>query len=522
MRTRIEATGIPPKITVKDDLIHASLTLPLFYERRVYQPAWSGDEGPLSHVNSLVQAIQDAHLEGLRAEDYHLDKILAILDMVRKDLKKQKPLDSGTLTDLDLLCTDAFLIYSSHLLSGRVNPVTIHVEWNAKRREADLAKVLEEALQKKQIIASLQSLVEHPGYIRLRQTLAHYRKIEALGGYTLVPSGSKMQKGNRDERVKELRKRLIASGDLFSNMNENESFFDEALDQAVRHFQRRHGLDVDGVVGPATYRELNVSVEARIRQIVVNLERWRWLPQTLGKRYILTNIANFELEVVEDDHLIMSMHVVVGKTYRKSPVFSDQMSYLVFSPYWNVPVGIATKDILPEVRKDVNYLKKKKIKVYQGWGTEARELDSQSIDWSQVQAKNFPFRFRQDPGPSNALGRIKFMFPNPYDVYLHDSPDRELFAKADRAFSSGCIRIEKPIDLAEYVLRGDPKWTRSAIISAMEGGVEKTVQLPEPIDIHFLYWTAWTDEDSTIHFRKDLYERDMVLYRALLEEPPTK
>lgn len=520
LRTRIETAGIPSNMIVKGALIHASVVLPLFYERRVYQPAWSGDTGPFSQVDSLVEAIQNTHLEGLEPEDYHLKNISSILGEIRQNQKMNMPLPSSILVDLDLLCTDAFLIYGSHLLSGRVNPITIHPEWNAKRREADMAKILEETIEKDQIIDSLQNFVWEPRYRRIRQALAQYRNIAAAGRYPLVPPGPKMQKGDRGERIAILHKRLVASGDLPSGFSEDEAYFDEALDQAVRRFQKRHGLDVDGVVGKATLNELNVPVEERIRQLVVNMERWRWLPQSLGRRYILVNIASFELDVVEDDEIVLSMHVVVGKPYRRTPVFSDKMSYLVFSPYWNVPPRIAINDILPEVNKDVSYLKERKIRVYQAWGAEAKEIDPQTIDWSTISAENVPYRFRQDPGPLNALGRVKFMFPNPFGVYLHDTPSRELFVRADRAFSSGCIRVEKPLDLAEYVLRSDSKWTRAAIIGAMEGGFEQTVSLPELVDVYLLYWTAWADEDGTIHFRKDLYGRDRVLYEALVEEPP--
>jgi murein L,D-transpeptidase YcbB/YkuD len=522
LRTRIETAEIPPKIAVEDELIHSSTVLPLFYERRIYQPAWSKENGPLPQVDSLIRALQDAHLEGLNAEDYHLEKIQFILDAIHQDQKIHKPLQVAALVDLDLLCTDAFLIYGAHLLSGRVNPVTIHSEWNARRKEADLAGVLEESLYKKEIKESLQSFVDILGYKRIRQALARYRKIAEEGGYVFVPQGPKMQMGDRGERIISLRKRLIASGDLPSGPIEDESSFDLALDRAVRRFQNRYGLDVDGVVGPASLKELNIPVEDRIQQIVVNMERWRWLPQTLGTRYILVNIANFELEVVEDGQIFISMRAVVGRPYRRTPVFSDKMSCLVFNPYWNVPKGIAAKDILPAVRKNIDYLKEKDIRVYQGWGAEAKEIDPQTIDWSKVTAANIPYRFRQDPGPSNALGRVKFMFPNPYDVYLHDTPARELFSKTERAFSSGCIRVEKAVELAEYVLQGDSKWSHSAIVAAMDRGVEQTIRLPALIDVHLLYWTAWVEEEGTIHFRRDIYERDKALYKALIEESPER
>ncbi|UCE07671.1 MAG: L,D-transpeptidase family protein, partial [bacterium] len=259
------------------------------------------------------------------------------------------------------------------------------------------------------------------------------------------------------------------------------------MKESIRKFQQRHGLDVDGAIGTKTLAALNTSVDDRIRQIEVNMERWRWLPQDLGKRHILVNIANFELDVVEDGNQVLTMLVIVGKTYRRTPVFSDKMTYLVLNPYWHVPPNLARQDILPQIKKDSTYLARKKIKVFDSWGADTKEIDPKTIDWSKVTIKNLIYRFRQDPGLENALGRIKFMFPNQFNVYLHDTPSLELFKKMVRDFSSGCIRIEKPIDLAEYVLRGDPKWTRKDILAALAKGVEQTVRLPEPIPIHLLY-----------------------------------
>jgi murein L,D-transpeptidase YcbB/YkuD len=296
--------------------------------------------------------------------------------------------------------------------------------------------------------------------------------------------------------------------------------FDEDLDTGVRHFQRRHGLDVDGVVGPATLSALNASADERVRRIEVNMERWRWLPQDLGRRYVIVNIANFELDVVEAEQEVMTMRVIVGRDYRRTPVFSGKMTYIVLSPYWHVPPSLAVKDILPQVRSDPGYLSRKGFKVFQGWGADTKEIDPGSVDWSKVTGTNFNYRFRQDPGPVNALGRVKFMLPNKFDVYLHDTPSPDLFEKSARAFSSGCIRIEKPIELVEYVLRGDPKWNRDAVLAAIDRRVEQTVQLREPIPVHLLYWTAWVDAAGTVHFRDDIYSRDKLLAEALAEKPP--
>jgi len=521
LRTRIETAGIPPKIAVAEELIHASVMLPRFYEQRTYRPAWSGEDGPLPHVDVLIKAIGEADREGLRPDDYHLAEIEVTLKEVHQNQENEKPLNPRRLVDLDLLLTDAFLIYGSHLLAGRINPETIDAEWHANRRDADLAQVLQTALNSSQIEEALKSLLPaQPGYANLKQALTRYRGIAAKGGWPIVPNGLNMQKGDRGERVLALRNRLIATSDLDQRPYNNTDLFDDSLEEAVRRFQRRHGLDIDGIVGPLTLAALNVPVEERVCQIEVNMERWRWLPQNLGQRYVLINIANFELDVVENGLLVMTMRVVVGRDYRRTPVFSDKMTYLVLSPYWHVPPKLAIQDKLPLIRKNPDYLVKENIRVFQGWGAETKEIDPTSVDWSKVTAKNFNYRLRQEPGPQNALGRVKFMFPNKFDVYLHDTPSRELFAKTVRTFSSGCIRIEKPIELAEYLLAGDPKRTRAAILAGIDKRVEQTVRLPEPMPIHLLYWTAWADQDGSVQFRNDIYGRDKLLDEALREEPP--
>jgi murein L,D-transpeptidase YcbB/YkuD len=288
----------------------------------------------------------------------------------------------------------------------------------------------------------------------------------------------------------------------------------------VKHFQKRHGLDIDGIVGSKTLGALNVTAAERLRQIEVNMERWRWLPRDLGDRYIRVNIAGFELDVFEAGRQVMNMRAITGRDYRRTPVFSDMMTYLVINPYWNVPWNIAVKDKLPLIRENPDYLAQQKMILMSGWGADVVEIDPSTIDWSEVTPKDFVWRLRQDPGPLNALGRIKFMFPNKFNVYLHDTPSRELFEQAVRTFSSGCIRIEHPVDLAEYLLRGYPEWTRPAILAAIDKGDERTVRLLEPIPVYVLYCTAWVDETGEISFRNDVYGRDGVVADALLELPP--
>ncbi|MGB7295570.1 MAG: L,D-transpeptidase family protein, partial [Candidatus Aminicenantales bacterium] len=261
----------------------------------------------------------------------------------------------------------------------------------------------------------------------------------------------------------------------------------------------------------------NVSAAERLTQIRANLERWRWITQELGERYILVNVADFRVGVVEAGREVMSMPAVVGRAYRRTPAFSGTMSHLEINPTWTVPPKLAREDILPKVRKDPAYLGQKGFRVFENWSEGAREIDVSAFDWSLVKAENLPYKFRQDPGPQNSLGRIKFMFPNKFDVYLHDTPERELFNRAVRDFSSGCIRIERPVDLAEYVLRDDPDWTKEKILTAIKGGETRVVNLRNPLGVHLLYWTAWLGEDGRVQFRQDIYLRDAALYRALEE-----
>jgi murein L,D-transpeptidase YcbB/YkuD len=276
----------------------------------------------------------------------------------------------------------------------------------------------------------------------------------------------------------------------------------------VRVFQARHGLEADGVIGATTRAALNVPVEARVQQIATNLDRWRWLPQHLGARYLIVNIPNFTLEVMEQDHIAMSMRVVVGTPQNPTPVFSDTMTHIALSPYWRVPPGIARREILPRLRRQPGYLATQNIKLLRVQDGGVQEVNPRSIDWSTVTARNFNYALRQEPGPANALGGVKFIFPNAFNVYMHDTPQRALFARPERAFSHGCVRLEQPIALAEYVLRGAPSWHRDKILATIARRVERYVELPEALPVHLVYWTAWVSDTGTLHFRPDIYGAD--------------
>ncbi len=525
IRTRIEEAGVVTELRAGGEPVYASVVLPSFYERRLYRPAWSDERGPTQLADDLVSALRRADLEGLRSEDYHLAGIEAVLAAVRADAKHGPALAPDRWAELDLLLTDAFLVYGAHLLAGRVNPETLRPEWLSHRRSADIAVVLEAALASGNIAGTLETLdpPEH-GYRRLREALADYRAVAATGGWPAIPDGATLRLGDRGPAVAALRVRLRLEDDLAGGGGPAEQpdadLFDEAVEQAVKHFQRRHGLGADGVVSAATRAELNVPVERRVDQLELNLERWRWLPKDLGRRHIIVNIAAFELEVVEGEVVVLSMRVVVGRPFNRTPVLSDTMRYLVLNPYWHVPRNIAVDELLPKVRRNPSYLAQYKLRVFPNSGPDAQEIDATTVDWSTITPDYFPFELRQDPGPRNALGRIKFMFLNKYHVYLHDTPAHPLFEETQRDFSHGCIRIQYPMALAVYLLQ-DPRWDRDALLLALDDAVDRTVPLPEPIPIHLLYWTAWADGDGTIQFRRDIHDRDAPLLTALRAPPPS-
>jgi murein L,D-transpeptidase YcbB/YkuD len=386
----------------------------------------------------------------------------------------------------------------------------------ALREPQPPAALLDSAISSRNIEGSLQDLLpQRAGYLRLREVLARYRDTAARGGWGTVPDGPKLAKGSTGERVIALRNRLMATGDWSSAKESFSDLFDEALQQGVHKFQQHHGLEGDGIVGPSTLAALNVSVKDRIEQIKVNRERWRWLTRDLEKEFILVNIANFELYMVKNESPIARMRVVVGRRYRPTPVFASIMTHLVINPSWNVPRSIAVREMLPLLQKDPTYLEKENLKVFEGWRPEEKELDPGAIDWAAITPADFKFHFRQTPGPRNALGQLKFVFPNQFDVYMHDTPARDLFKKPSREFSHGCIRIERPLDLAEHVLRGDSAWTRDKLTAAIESSKERTVALPRPLPVYILYATAWVDRNGDLQLRRDTYKLDELVAKAI-------
>lgn len=505
IRARIAQILDGEPLVIRGQTVSSLLVLPALYEREDHTPVWTRTEA----VNQLIEMLENVDTDGLVSDDYHLPAIQA--------LRAENPeTDPAAAAELDILMTDALIRLGYHLLAGKVDPEGLDANWNMTTTIGDLEQILAmaEAIESARIPELVEELRPHdPYYTRLRQGLAHYRAIEQRGGWPQVPPGPTLKPGMTDQRVVALRQRLAVTGELRSKASSSETF-DEAVESAVKRFQEGHNLAADGVVGPATLEALNVPVEARIDQIRVNLERARWVLHDLPDEVVITDIAGFEVLYRRNGGTIWTTRAQVGKPYRRTPVFRDEIQYLEINPTWTVPPTILRKDILPKLKKDPGYLDRKDMQVLRHDGT---PVDPAGIDWSLYPEQRFPYLIRQRPGPQNALGRIKFMFPNKHAVYLHDTPSRALFERDQRAFSSGCIRVERPFELAVLLLE-DPQWTQDRIKEVVASKETTTVRLSEPVTVVLMYWTVNAPADGELVFKSDVYDRDAAVL-AGLEQP---
>ena len=503
IRTEVERIRSGECASVADCPIASTIVLPALYEKYDYQPIWTNADS----IRQLVAAIEASHLDGLNPEDYHLGEISRL----------QAELSSGgnsdTQASLDLVLTDSLVRLGYHLVIGKVDPESLDGNWNMERTlELDPILEMSRAIDSGNVSNLIDSFRPQAAvYHQLKSALARYRSLQAAGGWQAVPDGQTLKPGMNDPRVVALRRRLAVTGDMPAAYDESPEF-DEQLEAGVRRFQARHGLEADGVVGKGTLAELNVPVEARIDQLRVNLERARWVLQDLPQDFVITDIAGFRVMYFRGGELFWESRAQVGKSYRKTPVFRDSIRYVEFNPTWTVPPTILKKDILPKVKKDPGYLQKKNIRVIDRNG---KTVDAGAIDWSRYPAAGFPYMLRQDPGPKNALGRVKFMFPNKHAVYLHDTPHKSGFARAQRTFSSGCIRVEDPFAFARLLLDDQTDWDQSRIDRTLESLKTTRVNLTEPLTVMLLYWTAVVNNDGQVIFRKDVYDRDAAVLSAL-------
>jgi len=340
-------------------------------------------------------------------------------------------------------------------------------------------------------------------YQRLKTALASYRAIAERGGWPAVPAGETLKPGAEDPRLPVLRQRLLAEGDLATDAPVEVTYAD-SLVAAVERFQTRHGLTADGVIGPGTLAAMNVPVADRIDQLRVNLERCRWVVREAQERFVVTNVAAFQVFLFEDGKIRWQSRCQVGKEARQTPIFGAEIRYVELNPTWTVPPTIFAKDTLPAVRRDPGYLKERHLRVIDARG---KEVPASQINWATTTPRNFPHMLRQDPGPHCALGRVKFVSPNEHAVYMHDTPSQELFATDQRAFSSGCIRVEHPLELARLLI-DDSKWTAEAIDATIATEKTTPILLSKPVPVYFLYFTATADHEGRPHFFRDLYGRD--------------
>ena len=498
LRDRLEAVLAAPANTVRGASIAAAPFLMELYRRRGFEPAWTNED----RVDELIGIVEGIHAEGLEPEDYHA----SVLRRLRREIAVEDNVYRRV--DFDLLLTESLARLGAHLRFGKVDPVALDPNWNVARdvRIDDPVGVVQAAIDADSLRAFIDAQIPRQAfYQRFKDALARYRSLRGRGGWPVDFEGTSLKPDVRDPRVVRLRARLAAEGDLGSAAVNDNDRYDAAVEAAVSRFQERHGLAVDGVAGRRTFAAMNVPVEARIEQIQAALERSRWVFTALSGDYLLINIAGYRAWLVRDDAPAWTGRVMVGRTYRQTPVFRADMTYLVFNPTWTVPPTILRKDILPKLRANSDYLDEKG---YLLLDRDGREVDRAGLDWEALSRGGFPYVVRQPAGPDNVLGRVKFIFPNHHFVFLHDTNNPALFEKPERTFSSGCIRVETPLDLARLVLDDGDQWDRQRIDAVVGTGETTTVQLASSLPVLVLYWTAEARPDGSVRFYNDIYDRD--------------
>lgn len=476
---------------------------------RNYKPLWVRDNGPKTKAHDILEVFKNAGKMGLNPNNYRIAQI-------ERMMTAKTPRE---LAELELLLSRAFIDFGRDINRGVVLPSDASRENSITSKELGALNLIDGA-ENADYIADYVRTIEpqSPEYQRLKGALATYREIAKKGGFPVIPKGAALKPGMTDKRIPLVREYMLLTGDLPAGANKAGDLYDVDLVAAVKWYQARNGLTDDGIIAQTTFDAMNVPVASRVRQIELNLERRRWMDDDLGSYYILVNVADQELKVVKDGKTVHTAKVVVGKPYTRTPVFSEKMKYVVLNPYWNVPPNIANNEYLPKLRRNPGVLRRENIRVFNASG---REVDPYSVNWSAV--GRMPFQLRQDSGGKNALGKVKFMFPNRFNVYLHDTPSKSLFNKDLRVFSHGCMRVQNPLDLAALLL-ADQGWSRERIDATIAQGGERIVNLKTQIPVHVTYLTAWVNKDGAVNFRRDPYNRDEQLAEtltgALAEDTP--
>lgn len=498
-----------------------------FYAARGFAPLWLAEQqgAPLPAFTAAAAAtgrtLQNAATEGLNPQTYHADRSAALTVAADGD-NLEAAVDRRSA--LELLLTDGLLRYARDVRMGRLAPKKISADLDMTPPAIDAAEAVSSVAAAADPAAALADLApKNPDYLRLRQVLADLRRVERSGGWPVVPAfkgKSKLEPGASDPALPVLRERLAASGD-YTGPRAPAKVYDAPLRAAVMRFQTRHGLEPDGVLGPTALTEINTPIDARIAQVTANMERARWLPDTLGDRYVKVNIPEFKLTAVDGGVAVRSMRVIVGAKQRKTPMLSSVITTVILNPTWTMPPKLAKEDYLPKLQKNPGYLAEHGFSVYANWDAKAKPMNVHKINWkSYSPAAMSHLKLKQDPGPQNALGQIKFDIKNDFDVYLHDTPSRDKFQRSMRALSSGCVRLGEPMALADFVFAGMPDWGAEQRKPVLDSLKTRFVSLTRPTPVHILYQTAWADENGTVHFRPDIYDRDAELLAAVARAAP--
>ncbi len=492
-----------------------------FYAGRDFQPVWSGSDAALNRTGVLLETLARADEHALNPGAYDLVPVRDALREAYRD-NDAGPARAAALAEADLLLTDLFFTFGRDLANGPFSPREAGADWHVKDPDVDLAAALRRAAEGDDMATVLPRLASaHEGYGRLQSALRRYERLAADGGFPSVPTGDVLEEGDRSDRVPALRRRLAADGTELPGAASSD-VFDRSLMAALAQFQQRHGLAVDSVLGPNTVEALNTPVESRIRQIEANLVRWQWLPKDLGGRYVFVNLPEYRLHAYDDGEEVLSMGVIVGKEYddRATPIFSDSVEYAEFRPYWNIPPGIVEEEIVPKALRNAGYIEANDFEVIRTYGVAPDNTIPATAANLRAAARG-EYRMRQEPGPENALGLVKYIFPNDFAIYLHDTPAKSLFDERVRAFSHGCIRVEDPPALGAFVFE-DKGWTEADIEQRMqEGEPVNRVYLDEPLPVFILYLTAFVGDDGAVNFRNDLYGYDEPILAALRQREVT-
>lgn len=488
-------------------VINLDQVLP-YYLTQNAQPVWVLGNKLTPNGEKLLQLLMDAEADGLVASDY--------VPLALRDLGAVS--GARDAVGLELALSAAFVHFARDLHGGRTTPSVTDPEIVIARKPVEATAWLSSA-KNRGVEPALRALEpQHKQYFQLRQLLSGYRALAARGGWPQVSKGVVLKPGMADARLVEVRNNLAARGYSGITAGAAPAVYGDDLVPVVQHFQKRHGLDDDGIIGPATLRAMNVTAAERVNQIIVNLERWRWLPVDLGARHVFVNQAGFEMFFFNDNRVIDQRRVIVGKPFHRTPIFSDVIRYADFNPTWTVPPSIAKSEMLPKLQSDPSFIERSGYKIYSGWSEGAREVSPYLVDWSGVSASRFPYKIVQQPGPKNALGQVKFMFPNKFNIYLHDTPSRQLFAKTGRAFSHGCIRVNEPLDFAALLFGIDQNMSRARVDDIIASEKLTRIRLNRGVPVHLAYFTAWVDENGVPAFFEDVYERDLMVGRLLFGE----